>query len=188
MPKASSSAASPSARPSLRRNQVSTPHIRQSRPVAHHLLRRSLRPASLVARGSSSVPSPSGLPQHRPNIPQKCDAARPHCGTCVKWVLHPRFDNSVALLSECKQAVASAHRRSSTCGLCVRVPFCYALCCVSLTLSPRHPTEPQCSYDPIDGLPIAPDTDPVDRIRMLEEQIGTSQFFETSVFGLHVRC
>ena len=35
----------------------------------------------------------------------------------------------------------------------------------------RHPTEPQCSYDPVEGLPIAPDVDPADRIRILEDQI-----------------
>ncbi|KAJ7254029.1 hypothetical protein B0H12DRAFT_1202366 [Mycena haematopus] len=49
----------------------------------------------------------------------KCDAQRPHCGTCVK-----------------------------------------------------HPTEPQCSYDPVDGLTLAPDTDPVEKIRQLENQIA----------------
>lgn len=37
--------------------------------------------------------------------------------------------------------------------------------------SSRHPTEPQCSYDPVDGLPIAPDVDPAERMRILEEQI-----------------
>ena len=35
----------------------------------------------------------------------------------------------------------------------------------------RHPTEPQCSYDPVEGLPIAPNVEPTERIRMLEEQI-----------------
>lgn len=38
----------------------------------------------------------------------------------------------------------------------------------------RHPTEPQCSYDPVEGLPIAPDVDPAEKIRMLEEQICKS--------------
>ena len=37
----------------------------------------------------------------------------------------------------------------------------------------RHPTEPQCSYDPVEGLPLAPDIDPSDKIRELEEQVGT---------------
>ncbi|KAJ7038108.1 hypothetical protein C8F04DRAFT_1089586 [Mycena alexandri] len=64
----------------------------------------------------------------------KCDAARPHCGTCVKQ----------------HQALIS-----------VPAPVGYA-----------HPTEPQCSYDPVDGLTLAPDTDPVEKIRQLEAQIA----------------
>lgn len=36
----------------------------------------------------------------------------------------------------------------------------------------RHPTEPQCSYDPVEGLTLAPETDPMDRIKSLEDQIG----------------
>ncbi|OSD03577.1 hypothetical protein PYCCODRAFT_1434486 [Trametes coccinea BRFM310] len=64
----------------------------------------------------------------------KCDAARPHCGTCVKqW-----------------QSLIS-----------VPPPVGYA-----------HPTEPQCSYDPVEGLPIAPNVDPSEKIRMLEDQIA----------------
>ncbi|KAH9837136.1 uncharacterized protein C8Q71DRAFT_796541 [Rhodofomes roseus] len=63
----------------------------------------------------------------------KCDAARPHCGTCVKqW-----------------QALIS-----------VPPPVGYA-----------HPTEPQCSYDPVDGLAVAPELDSAERIRQLEDQI-----------------
>ncbi|TFK30532.1 hypothetical protein FA15DRAFT_662503 [Coprinopsis marcescibilis] len=63
----------------------------------------------------------------------KCDAARPHCGTCVKqW-----------------QATIS-----------VPAPVGYA-----------HPTEPQCSYDPVEGLTLAPDTDPIEKIKHLEDQI-----------------
>ncbi|KAJ7631002.1 hypothetical protein FB45DRAFT_793800 [Roridomyces roridus] len=64
----------------------------------------------------------------------KCDAARPHCGTCVKQ----------------HQALIS-----------VPAPVGYA-----------HPPEPQCSYDPVDGLTLAPDTDPVEKIRQLELQIA----------------
>ncbi|KAF8898643.1 hypothetical protein BD779DRAFT_26545 [Infundibulicybe gibba] len=68
----------------------------------------------------------------------KCDAARPHCGTCVKqW-----------------QALVS-----------VPAPVGYA-----------HPTEPQCSYDPVEGLTLAPDTDPVEKIRQLEDQICKTFF------------
>lgn len=35
----------------------------------------------------------------------------------------------------------------------------------------RHPTEPQCSYDPVEGLTLAPDTDPLEKIKQLEDQI-----------------
>jgi hypothetical protein len=64
----------------------------------------------------------------------KCDAARPHCGTCVKqW--------------------------KSLIG--VPAPPGYA-----------HPAEPQCAYDPVDGLALAPDTDPIEKIRMLEEEVS----------------
>lgn len=37
----------------------------------------------------------------------------------------------------------------------------------------RHPSEPQCVYDPVDGLALAPDTDPIEKIRMLEEEVCT---------------
>ncbi|KAF9229389.1 hypothetical protein BS17DRAFT_824999 [Gyrodon lividus] len=64
----------------------------------------------------------------------KCDAARPHCGTCVKqW-----------------QSLIS-----------VPAPPGYA-----------HPLEPQCVYDPVDGLALAQDTDPIEKIRMLEEEVS----------------
>lgn len=43
-----------------------------------------------------------------------------------------------------------------------------------VTSSRRHPTEPQCSYDPVEGLPLAADADPIDKIRELEEQVGVS--------------
>ena len=43
--------------------------------------------------------------------------------------------------------------------------------------SRRHPTEPQCSYDPVEGLPLAPDADPIDKIRELEEQVGVSIYY-----------
>ena len=35
-----------------------------------------------------------------------------------------------------------------------------------------HPTEPQCTYDPVDGLPLAPDTNPLEKIQALEEQLS----------------
>lgn len=39
----------------------------------------------------------------------------------------------------------------------------------------RHPTEPSCSYDPVDGLPLAPDSGPLEKIKALEDQLSTSQ-------------
>src|SRR5262245_20898575 len=38
----------------------------------------------------------------------------------------------------------------------------------------RHPSEPQCSYDPVEGLTLAPDTDPMAKIRLLEEEVCKS--------------
>jgi len=43
--------------------------------------------------------------------------------------------------------------------------------------SRRHPTEPHCSYDPVEGLPLSADADPIDRIRELEEQVGVSIYY-----------
>jgi hypothetical protein len=43
--------------------------------------------------------------------------------------------------------------------------------------SRRHPTEPQCSYDPVEGLPLAADADPIEKIRELEEQVGVSIYY-----------
>ena len=40
--------------------------------------------------------------------------------------------------------------------------------------SNRHPEEPQCSYDPIEGLTLADSVNPAEKIRQLEEQIGTA--------------
>jgi len=37
--------------------------------------------------------------------------------------------------------------------------------------------EPQCSYDPVEGLKLAPDTDPLEKIKDLEAQIGKSENF-----------
>ena len=46
-----------------------------------------------------------------------------------------------------------------------------------IAFSRRHPTEPQCSYDPVEGLPLAADADPIDKIRELEEQVGVSIYY-----------
>ncbi|KNZ71447.1 Zinc finger transcription factor YRR1 [Termitomyces sp. J132] len=64
----------------------------------------------------------------------KCDAARPHCGTCVRT-----WQNLIS----------------------VPAPVGYA-----------HPTEPSCSYDPVEGLTLAPDVDPLEKIKQLEDQIS----------------
>jgi hypothetical protein len=40
-----------------------------------------------------------------------------------------------------------------------------------------HPTEPQCSYDPVEGLPLAPDIDPLEKIKDLEDQIGMDYYY-----------
>lgn len=77
----------------------------------------------------------------------KCDAARPHCGTCLKhW-----------------QSLIS-----------VPAPVGY-----------EHPAEPQCVYDPVDGLNLASDTDPVEKIRLLEEEVSKlkAQIQEQSLSG-----
>lgn len=50
-----------------------------------------------------------------------------------------------------------------------------------VSTSSRHPPEPQCSYDPIEGLAIAPDVDPTEKIRILEEQICTSANHSTLI-------
>ncbi|KAK7463678.1 hypothetical protein VKT23_007021 [Stygiomarasmius scandens] len=92
-----------------------------------------------MPKSSSSAPSRPALRRNQAcrscrRRKLKCDAARPHCGTCVKtW-----------------HAIIS-----------VPAPVGYA-----------HPTEPQCSYDPVEGLTLAPDADPAERIRQLEEQIA----------------
>ena len=45
----------------------------------------------------------------------------------------------------------------------------------------RHPPEPQCSYDPVEGLTLAPDTDPVERMRELEDEICKDGFSLRSI-------
>ena len=56
----------------------------------------------------------------------------------------------------------------------IRVGRLSVFCCIDSAIGPSrsHPTEPQCSYDPVEGLPLAPDADPLDKIRELEEQVG----------------
>lgn len=69
----------------------------------------------------------------------KCDAGRPHCGTCVRqW---------------------------------------NALIAVPPPVGFSHPPAPTCSYDPVEGVPVAPDSidDPLERIRIIEAQIEDLQ-------------
>ncbi len=117
---------------------------------------------------SFSIISPS-LTYHRL---QRCDAARPHCATCVKyvrsaqWSTPPQYD----LLAGNGRLRSASRRHQDT-----RQPTIYRLSCY-LTHHPHcsHPTEPQCSYDPVEGLPLAPDADPIEKIRELEDQVGAS--------------
>jgi hypothetical protein len=65
------------------------------------------------------------------------------------------------------------------------VGYAYVLEYLVLTFfdtSFRHPAEPQCSYDPVEGLTLAPDIDPMERIKQLEEQICSFPF---QYFTLH---
>lgn len=50
------------------------------------------------------------------------------------------------------------------------------------TLLYSHPTAPTCTYDPVDGLILAPETvdDPAERVRLLEQQIGMWNYIHTS--------
>ncbi|KAF8760921.1 GAL4-like Zn(II)2Cys6 (or C6 zinc) binuclear cluster DNA-binding domain [Rhizoctonia solani] len=69
----------------------------------------------------------------------KCDAGRPHCGTCVRqW---------------------------------------NALIAVPPPVGFSHPPAPTCSYDPVEGVPVVPDSieDPVERIKIIEAQIEDLQ-------------
>ncbi|TFK57178.1 hypothetical protein OE88DRAFT_1650795 [Heliocybe sulcata] len=77
----------------------------------------------------------------------KCDAARPHCGTCYK--------NWQALIS-------------------VPAPQGY-----------MHPSEPHCEYDPVEGLQLAPEIDPSQKIKELEETVAKlkRQLSESGIQG-----
>lgn len=43
-----------------------------------------------------------------------------------------------------------------------------------MTVFVRYPTEPQCSYDPIEGLKLKSETDSVERIQQLENEVCES--------------
>jgi hypothetical protein len=71
-----------------------------------------------------------------------------------------------------RQTMAYSDKRTPTTG--IRVSPLSVFCYIDLTVafSCSHPTEPQCSYDPVEGLPLAADADPLEKIRELEEQVG----------------
>ena len=64
----------------------------------------------------------------------------------------------------------------------------FALRFINVTIIPprSHPTEPQCSYDPVEGLPLAADSDPLDKIRELEEQVGASLYDRPCSMDLYI--
>lgn len=74
--------------------------------------------------------------------------------------------------------MASFHQRARTHRLCVNKTF-YAYFCLLVLNQSSHPPEPQCSYDPVEGLTLTPDIDPVEKVRQLEEEICS--FFRLSV-------
>lgn len=46
-----------------------------------------------------------------------------------------------------------------------------------------HPTEPQCSYDPVEGLTLAPDIDPIEKIKQLEDQVCEYNLLPNSLYS-----
>ena len=172
MPKAPSVS---SARPALRRNQV-----RPARALALPTLTipsphsSSRQQACLSCRKRKLVRAPPSRPAFHSSPPrtQKCDAARPHCGTCVKCVRSP-----IALfLSHSRAGPGHGRRRSASPHRWDMRAFAFDTPnrVLGLIRSTSHPTEPQCSYDPVEGLPIAANIDPTERIRQLEDQICES--------------
>ncbi len=70
------------------------------------------------------------------------------------------------------QAMAGTRQRASASRIRVsRLQHTSRICTLNFQLLGSHPSEPQCSYDPVEGLTLAPDTDPVEKIRQLESQI-----------------
>jgi hypothetical protein len=70
------------------------------------------------------------------------------------------------------QTMACPDQRTSPTRIRVSRLFVFRLDNIT-DIPPRsHPTEPQCSYDPVEGLPLAADADPIEKIRELEEQVG----------------
>ncbi|KAE9411013.1 hypothetical protein BT96DRAFT_804490 [Gymnopus androsaceus JB14] len=85
------------------------------------------------------------------------------------------------------QACRSCRKRKLKCG--AEKPHCgsqwEALISVPAPVGYAHPSEPQCSYDPVEGLTLAPESDPLEKIRRLEEQISSlkSRLYEKQANG-----
>lgn len=79
---------------------------------------------------------------------------------------------------ETSQTMANFNQRPSAHWLRVRVYFQKKRIAQS-KMNFSHPAEPQCSYDPVEGLTLAPDTDPLEKIKQLEDQICELSLTET---------
>ncbi|KIY62449.1 hypothetical protein CYLTODRAFT_438894 [Cylindrobasidium torrendii FP15055 ss-10] len=78
----------------------------------------------------------------------------------------------------CRKRKLKCDAQRPHCSTCVRQ--WQALISVPAPVGYAHPPEPQCSYDPVDGLTLAPEIEPLEKIRQLEAQITSlkSQLFE----------
>jgi hypothetical protein len=65
------------------------------------------------------------------NLPQRCDAARPHCATCVKYVAPGSVANAPDLTL--RQAMACPDQRTPTAG--IRVSPLPVFCCIDPTVT-----------------------------------------------------
>lgn len=78
-----------------------------------------------------------------------------------------RFDTSGL-----RQTMAYSDKRAPPTRIRVSPLSVFLSIDLTVAFSCSHPTEPQCSYDPVEGLPLAADADPIEKIRELEEQVG----------------
>jgi hypothetical protein len=162
MPKATN----PTARPALRRNQVmflsghGTP-LTRPRPAA---------PAESVNSSVSSL-----LP-----FPARAEQPPPRNATLPGPIAVPVSSLSSLLLTSSTRPLISLpdSGRLSSASPRQSAMRVFSLPLPSLPCPPHllcsHPSEPQCSYDPVEGLTLAPDVDPVEKIRQLEDQISPS--------------
>ncbi|KAH8835153.1 hypothetical protein DL96DRAFT_1573060 [Flagelloscypha sp. PMI_526] len=68
----------------------------------------------------------------------------------------------------CRKRKLKCDAARPACGTCVKA--WETLISVPAPPGYAHPSEPQCSYDPVEGLTLAPDIVPLDKIRQLEEE------------------